>query len=448
MALYLLRAEFENVRGFRELSLDFGTAQKPRLWTVVIGNNGHGKSTILRGIALGLCDQKTANALLLKVPGSFVRRNRKGASEEQAAITLTFTTGGQRPLTHQLKTIVRSTPNGEIVERSRASDGKFPWADLFVGGYGVNRGTRGTSARSAYSLQHGLSTLFDDKVDLLDPESVLRDFRLRSFEQKAKRRKTPKSRRKPAPDSFEALKKLLWRLWNLKHSHKLEVASDKVVVHGPWGGLPFHALGDGYRGTAGWVLDLLGSYMKAGQWEPDADVRGIVLIDEVDEHLHPEWQRRIITQLKGLFPKVQFVATTHSPLTIVDTKPGEVVATVLHNAVAILESQPLPDPSGKTPNEILTDWFGMSSLLSTKAQQLLDRYREAIEKGDDPRKAELRKELQGHIGTFVTSPMDELAIEIAAEARKQLRDGTTEEDRRRLIEEHAAKLRARLGGGQ
>jgi predicted ATP-binding protein involved in virulence len=52
---------------------------------------------------------------------------------------------------------------------------------------------------------------------------------------------------------------------------------------------------------------------------------GLVLIDEIDLHLHPKWQRQIIGALKKIFPKIQFFATTHSPQVIGQAKPEEIV---------------------------------------------------------------------------------------------------------------------------
>lgn len=51
---------------------------------------------------------------------------------------------------------------------------------------------------------------------------------------------------------------------------------------------------------------------------------GLVLIDEIDLHLHPNWQRRIVSDLKSAFPKIQFVATTHSPFIVQSLKSNEV----------------------------------------------------------------------------------------------------------------------------
>lgn len=173
-------------------------------------------------------------------------------------------------------------------------------------------------------------------------------------------------------DAFSDAKRVLWRLWDMNPNHQLEVTARGVIVHGPWGGMPFHALGDGYRGTAGWVLDLIGYALKATRWEDAKQLSGIVFIDEVDEHLHPRWQKTIIPTLKKLLPQIQFIATTHSPLTLVNTAPGEVVATVLRNAVATIDPMPLPATQGKSVNELLVgEWFGLTSALDKRSEDLL-----------------------------------------------------------------------------
>jgi hypothetical protein len=421
---------------------------------VIIGDNGNGKSTILRAIALGMCDVKTANALLLALPGELIRRGPEGKSAGVAKIRLTFTTGGARAKLHPIETRVRGTPQGELVERDPEMETAFPWSELFVAGYGASRGTRGTTARSSYDFQGSLVTLFDDRQSLLDPEGVLRDFLLRSFRVARLGRGRERGRTMVQAAAmggtdlaaFERVEDILRKLWGLRAKDEIEVTSERVLIHEARGALPFHALGDGYRSTAGWVLDLLGSYLKAGRWRSDEPVTGVVLLDEIEEHLHPSWQRTIIPDLKKLLPKVQFIVTTHSPLAVVNTAPGEVFTTQIEDGKVQLASAPLPDPSGKTPNELLTDWFGASSILSDKAERLLGDYRAAVLEGDQAKVAELRRALEGQVDSFVTSPLDELALEIAVEARRQLRAAVSDEDRKRIVAEHAARLRARLAG--
>jgi WD40 repeat protein len=81
--------------------------------------------------------------------------------------------------------------------------------------------------------------------------------------------------------------------------------------------LPYPALSDGYRAFICWVGDVLyhlNAICPKGQRL--VDMRGVVLVDEVDLHLHPEWQRHLVPSLSSAFPLLQFVLTSHSPLVV------------------------------------------------------------------------------------------------------------------------------------
>src|SRR5260370_42648312 len=72
------------------------------------------------------------------------------------------------------------------------------------------------------------------------------------------------------------------------------------------------ALGDGYRATITWVVDLLSWWwLSNGNANTNTPPSGIVLLDEVEQHLHPRWQIRIMELLRRVFPKLQIIATTH-----------------------------------------------------------------------------------------------------------------------------------------
>lgn len=92
---------------------------------------------------------------------------------------------------------------------------------------------------------------------------------------------------------------------------------------------PFNNLSDGYKKMTAMVGDIA---WKALQLNPHLGTRapsetpGIVLIDELDLHLHPSWQRRVIEDLRRTFPKLQFICTTHSPFIIQSAHPGEVIS--------------------------------------------------------------------------------------------------------------------------
>jgi len=80
--------------------------------------------------------------------------------------------------------------------------------------------------------------------------------------------------------------------------------------------LPFDAVADGYKSVLSVVFDLVARFVWADSAADPLATRATVLVDEVDLHLHPRWQRRVVGQLTDLFPNVQWVLTTHSPAVV------------------------------------------------------------------------------------------------------------------------------------
>lgn len=105
-------------------------------------------------------------------------------------------------------------------------------------------------------------------------------------------------------------------------------ADDVLATRADGSTLPLRMLSDGYRTMLGMVADMA---YRAAVLNPHlgADVvqqtPGVVLIDELDLHLHPTWQRQVVEDLKRTFPHIQFIATTHSPFIIQSLKEGELI---------------------------------------------------------------------------------------------------------------------------
>ncbi|MBL0710321.1 MAG: AAA family ATPase [Colwellia sp.] len=102
-------------------------------------------------------------------------------------------------------------------------------------------------------------------------------------------------------------------------------ATEKQIVatHEKQGDVPIFMLSDGIRNMIAMVADIAYRAVKLNFYLGERavlDTTGIVLIDEVDMHLHPSWQRSILQSLTMAFPKIQFIVTTHSPLVISDIK--------------------------------------------------------------------------------------------------------------------------------
>jgi hypothetical protein len=128
-------------------------------------------------------------------------------------------------------------------------------------------------------------------------------------------------------------------------------------------------LSDGERGALALVLDLTRRLSQAnpGVLDPAADAGAVVLIDEIDLHLHPKWQRQIVQNLTAAFPRCQFIATTHSPQVIAAVEPERVIlmrgSEVIHadrtlgmdsNWILkhVMEGDDRPDESSKAIDEV------------------------------------------------------------------------------------------------
>ncbi len=430
---YLKRLVVKNARCFADVDLSFVRDDAPRMKTVIVGENGHGKTSLLRAIAIGLCQQREASALMGELSGSFVRQNKRGNFQGQAEIIVELhdTSDPQRLVS--TSTIVKRDPSGQELVSKTVTPEDLDWRRIFIGGYGVNRGARHREARPGYNRLDASRSLFMDNTSLLDPEGTLRAISLADADGSRNLLK-----------SVKAQLRVLFDL-NPNPQQDIEVKPSTVLVHGPWGTMPFHALGDGYRGTAGWILDLLGMALADGRLDDLKELRGIVLLDEIDEHLHPSWQRRLLDSLSRGFPKLQIIGTTHSAMTIVECQPDEIIACELKNAVA-KAVQDLGDPSGRTADEILRGrWFGLSSTLDRRSEQLLKKYQKAVRDQRPERElGPIRDKLRERLRWRFDSPLDELALEIAAEVRQQLREQTPAVERKRLVEQAASRLRARI----
>jgi predicted ATP-binding protein involved in virulence len=125
---------------------------------------------------------------------------------------------------------------------------------------------------------------------------------------------TPSSAR--VLDAFEkAVRAFLPSYANLRVS---DDAAPRLLIERRGVEIPVRQLSDGERGSLGLILDLTRRLAQAnpGLDDPAANGPGVVLIDEIDLHLHPKWQREIVRNLPDAFPKLQFIATTHSPQVI------------------------------------------------------------------------------------------------------------------------------------
>lgn len=126
--------------------------------------------------------------------------------------------------------------------------------------------------------------------------------------------------------------------------------------------------------------------------DPVKNGRGIVLIDEIDLHLHPEWQRKIVSDLPRVFPNLQFIATTHSPQTIGETPPGHVVILEEGGKVSIE-----PESLGRSSGWILRHIMGGLDR-NAELKQGLEQIDQYIDNDEYTKARELIAELRDKFG--------------------------------------------------
>ncbi len=143
----------------------------------------------------------------------------------------------------------------------------------------------------------------------------------------------------------------------------------------------FNTMSDGFRNMVAMVADIA---HRAARLNPHlgvdaaANTTGVVLIDEIDLHLHPKWQRNVVEDLKSAFPNIQFIATSHSPFIIQSLKPGELLDLEVITSEEIAPEEylegawPGPDNeySSRSTEDILEDIMGV------RIPQRSERYQE------------------------------------------------------------------------
>lgn len=164
-----------------------------------------------------------------------------------------------------------------------------------------------------------------------------------------------------------------------------DVANDQLMIRFCKTGLmPFDNLSDGYRNMLGMVADIA---HRLSRLNPHQGVNaaekgtGVVLIDEIDLHLHPKWQRRVVRDLQKAFPALQFIATTHSPFILQSLDPGEVIdlnrSLVAQEYSDAINDFAAPPPADSFSNRSIEDI--VETVMGVSLPQRSDRYQKMYE---------------------------------------------------------------------
>lgn len=287
----------QNYKCIKDLAVDCrGADGEIKQWTVLLGENNTGKTNVLR-------------ALSYLVVSKLDFRIEMGEERMVVGEGTTFAARGHECPFRKAKQFVKSIlSNGDhwnSDSRIECAKGTVSYLDLFP--YGVNR----VPARVALSERESLpyKTLFTSDARLLDLQEWLLQL---DYSQKSGSEKSQKHLDK----MHELLKSELFPEIKGFKFGRYELENDQVSVRFETidGDMRFDELGFGYQTTLTWLTDFC---KRMFELYPDAEnplqEEAVVLVDEIDLHLHPKWQRDLVPTLSKIFPNVQFIVTTHSP---------------------------------------------------------------------------------------------------------------------------------------
>ncbi|MCU0698986.1 MAG: AAA family ATPase [Myxococcaceae bacterium] len=138
-------------------------------------------------------------------------------------------------------------------------------------------------------------------------------------------------------------------------------------------------LPEGLKSIVSWLGDLLMN-LDGIEWVnpgPIGSREFLLLLDEVDVHLHPEWQRQILPVVQRTFPKAQIIATTHSPFVVASLRDGAVIELKVDDQGIATASRPVEAPFYKSYSQTLASLFGVETDFDLETEQELRRFQEA-----------------------------------------------------------------------
>ena len=449
--VYFTKLVLENIRCFsepQELNLT-GAGGRPARWTLLVGDNGVGKTTLLQCLArmrplFNPPDEDSSRPLDPDpvepefageedndVLGALARSITNTRARLEAQLSFGVPLAGRRaPRRGTISTWIGITSSrgalahfdhgGQLPEGQSPEDVEEP----LVLAYGAGRHPKTIDFDKAIATDP-VESLFNVEAALHDAEDLLYRLEFRSIKGSKRARR-----------HLHSLKQALVEILSDDVSSTRDIAimgppiSDSfggpsgVRVTTPYGQVPLSQLSLGYQTMFAWTVDLAWRLIDRYPKSPfPLQEPAIVIVDEIDLHLHPHWQRDIRKRLTGHFPRVQFIATAHSPLMAQSSLDANVAVCRKWEDHVLILNDPTVIREWRLDQVITSELFGLASArppeveaLFNRRRQLANRHRLSVEE-----RRELA-DLDRQVGKMPTAELstDQNAMDIIRRAAAQL----------------------------
>jgi len=437
------KLELENFRCFKEYKLTLSDR-----FTLLIGDNASGKTAILDSLAVA------AGGFLLGI-SEIKSSDKRHISRDDIPRRLHVMGQAVVKETENDTTLVKATGviNGKVIEWTRYKDIKtiheYDVSQINYDNKIIKLVEELTKKKTDPNILFPIITYYGtgrlwkkidtDKVETLGPDSRLLGYRdclntasdLKQLFRWFKTQELASLQKKERRHVLEAVREAIVSMIPDAQKVWWDVDWDEILIEmtiqGKSQTIPFHLLSDGYRNMIGMVADI--AYRMATlnpQLEADVikQTEGIVLIDEIDLHLHPKWQKQVVERLLDIFPKVQFVASSHSPF---------IIQSLYHREDCLLwdlEKNAPVEVDSKSIEDIAENQQGVD--IPQQSQRFLDMEKAAEEyytvlKQIPPANEDEKQRLRQRLDELLLPYSDDPAFQAFLKMERQAVEGSAEE---------------------
>ncbi|MEA3451745.1 MAG: AAA family ATPase, partial [Bacteroidota bacterium] len=361
------------INGFHNISkMHIKGIPKNTQWIFLTGENGYGKSLILQALTIVFFGRNEDNGFLLdksKTIKGFISLYEENFTSKK----------------DNFQTYIFNTKNNSFEENDSTKNSFENFA-----AYGPARIRKSADRKSkTYNLFHNDGTL-------IDIEAKFREWYDAGF----------------LHIIYEDVKKIFLKLLSpyiddIKIIIDKEKSSKTVKYHEKeskddvW--LEYNELASGYKSIIATFGDMIIRLTEGNKSSNISELSGIVLIDEFDLHLHPKWQKELVEKLTKVFPKVQFIVSTHSPIPILGAPENSIIINVDRDKENGITAKILDvDFKNLTPNSILTSpIFNFHSIIPESNTDLKD-----LQTKDDYDDIIFQKKVKQKLNDFVQENKD------------------------------------------
>ena len=400
----LKSVEIENYRAIEKLKLPLD----PSL-TVLHGDNGYGKTSVLSAIAVGLGDEAMLGPFLDVFIYFSEEDWREGAGNPRVSLTSmdgnVFERQGTKSVVKRKKAEEEMSAHRENLDKALVENSRAESKDMPIGAlYGTDR-TVSDVPESVVSPRHLPSRV--PRLDALkgalsartDFEDLFAWFYFKEDEElrEQKERRDFDYQLKEVSAVRQAISSMLPEVSDPRtESNPPRFIVSQKSEQGQVEKLSLDQLSGGYRIVLALAADLA---RRMVQGNPHLDdplkSEAIVLIDEVELHLHPEWQQRILGDLRRTFPNAQFIVSTHSPQVLTTVEPQRIVK-LYWDGDRIVAGAPEGATYGAEAGDVLSVVMGVNERPDNDFTKDLDEYRRLVSegKGESEEALALRRKLE------------------------------------------------------